>query len=279
MNFKHTDFIPDDGSLRRCYDLLGKRFGELEVISFAGYKQYNKTRFPVWFCKCDCGNIFPVIAYSLTSGKTKSCGCSSVKRSAEAKVIHGESNTRLYRKYIRMIDRCYNHNNKDYPDYGGRGIYICDEWYNCNEKPGLRYRAFSDWAKATGYVDGMTIDRIDNNGPYAPWNCRWSNDKAQANNRRSNIDYNISGERLSLQELVDMYADKDGNRIIKPHTFYRHIRKNAMTKNEVAHAIIHPELGLHVKKAYRGKGSVVDKDGFTVLIPRYDKDVPRFYLE
>ena len=84
-----------------------------------------------------------------------------------------------------MKIRCYNKNSKNYKNYGGRGIIICEE---C-----LKYETFYEWAKNNGYKENLTIDRIDVNGNYEPQNCRWATLKEQANNKRNNLFFTING--------------------------------------------------------------------------------------
>jgi hypothetical protein len=84
---------------------------------------------------------------------------------------------RLKRIYDKMKARCYVSTSKNYPNYGGRGITICDEWLES-------FSTFADWAVNNGYCDELSIDRINVNGNYEPSNCRWTDSKIQANNRR-----------------------------------------------------------------------------------------------
>jgi len=76
-----------------------------------------------------------------------------------------------------MKQRCYNKNSKDYSNYGGRGIIICDEWLNS-------FDFFNSWARKNGYADNLTIDRINVNDIYKPDNCRWITIQEQQKNRR-----------------------------------------------------------------------------------------------
>jgi len=104
--------------------------------------------------------------------RAKSCGCSKNKLSGILHRTHGDSvnrkRTRLYRIWDGIKQRCNNINNKNYKDYGDRGIAICKQW----EK---QYAIFKKWALSHGYKDNLIIDRIDNNKNYEPTNCRFVN--------------------------------------------------------------------------------------------------------
>lgn len=112
---------------------------------------------------------------------------------------HGGKGTRLYAIWKAMKTRCYNPNVAAFPQYGGRGIAICDEWRD-------NFPAFREWSFANGYADSLTIDRIDNNKGYSPDNCRWVTYKEQANNTRRNIVVTLKGETGTVAEMCDKYG-------------------------------------------------------------------------
>lgn len=89
---------------------------------------------------------------------------------------HGESNTRIYKIWCAMRDRCYRETTDSYPRYGGRGITVCHEWRRS-------FTLFNDWAKSSGYRSDKSIDRINPDGNYEPSNCRWATDKQQCRNK------------------------------------------------------------------------------------------------
>ena len=119
---------------------------------------------------------------------------------------HGEIKTKLYFVWNNVKDRCLNLKSKDYPDYGGRGITICNEW--------LEFIPFRDWALNNGYKENLVIDRENNNGNYEPSNCRWITMKESNRNRRFNKLTNILAEeirkeskntKLTRKELAKKY--------------------------------------------------------------------------
>lgn len=171
---------------RQYKDISGQKFGRLTAL----HRIHNTKGRTKWLCVCDCGNIKEVLQGHLSSGHTNSCGCSHIE--------HGKCDTRLYYIYDNIKQRCSNANHPDYPNYGARGIKICDERLH-------DFQAFYEWAMSNGYKDNLTIDRINNNGNYEPNNCRWVDRKQQARNRRSNRNFTINGETHCLSEWCEIY--------------------------------------------------------------------------
>ena len=176
-------------ALYTSIDVAGQKFGKWTAIRPTGEKTKNGTN--IWLCECECGNVGFVSINNLRSGSSKSCGCISKERMSRLNYKHGGKNERLYMVWSTMLRRCRDTKTKDFENYGGRGITVCDEWKD--------YSMFKAWALANGYDPNAkpqecTIDRIDGTKGYSPDNCRWVSAKVQQNNRRDNVLLTYNGE-------------------------------------------------------------------------------------
>lgn len=208
-------------------DITGNKYGMLTVMHRTENAPRGVAR---WECKCDCGNIVIVRGGNLKNGAVKSCGCLK-SISNKSRSTHDMSGTRLYQSWINMKRRCYYKAHPAYKDYGARGIKVCDEWRNS-------FKNFAEWSLANGYTDNLTIERVDNDKDYEPYNCKWVNLGDQANNRRSNVKITYNNETHNLSEWC--------KRLNKDYALvYNRIHKN---KWDFERAISEP---VHIEKRNR----------------------------
>jgi hypothetical protein len=146
----------------------GTRFGLLEVVGYQGHDGKNA----LYLCQCDCGNTASVRSGDLRNGSYRSCSC------RRGPWRHGMTRTPTWFSWIAMRQRCLNPKSVKWPDYGGRGIRVCDRWLD----------SFETFLADVGVrPEGKTLDRVDVDGNYEPRNVRWATPAEQARNRRPRV--------------------------------------------------------------------------------------------
>ena len=190
-------------------EFVGKYFGKLRVLEPSRVEDGDTY----YKCICECGNIVEKKKRLLTrkTNPVRSCGCMSGRRFAKEDLprivermplegqemidnkpndYHGLSKTTEYATWSKMMFRCYVTYDDHYPNYGARGIKVCDRWHEfMNFYEDMHPRPAN-----------MTLDRIDVNGDYCKENCRWATAMTQANNRRSNRFITYNGETKTIAE-------------------------------------------------------------------------------
>lgn len=190
-------------------NLTGRQFERLQVIEEV--ERRGRTR--RWRCRCACGNERIVQQGNLVSGHTLSCGCLGQEHATAAKVRHGHAGWKKqspeYRVWTGIMSRCRNPNEPAYPNYGGRGISICARWHD-----------FRNFLADMGLRPSPhhSIDRIDNDGPYAPDNCRWATRIEQNRNTRASRIITWNGQARHLKA----WAEETG---IKYKTLHARLQK------------------------------------------------------
>lgn len=165
---------------------IGEKYGMMTVTKFI---KHEIRKHAYYKCICECGNSSIVDIQKLKSGHTKSCGCYRIKKVNEFNFKHGMCGNKSYEIWKGIVGRC---NDKNNSKYGGRGIKVCERW-----------KIFLNFYKDMGDVpNGMTIERINNNGNYEKSNCKWADKLEQANNRRDNHRIEFNGKTQTMQQWV-----------------------------------------------------------------------------
>ena len=151
-------------------DMTPKLLGEtwLGKYNISNTQNYSFGIFECQFCNKE----FVSRVAQIKNKHTQSCGC----QIGQKHKIHGLHSHKLYKTWQNLIQRCNNPKSKDYKDYGGRGITVCEEW--------LDVRNFIEWCESTHpNIKGYSLDRIDNDKGYSPENCRWVDMSVQNSNK------------------------------------------------------------------------------------------------
>lgn len=215
----------------RTEDLLGHKFERLTVIAFAGYRDKGGRPKAHWECRCIEGNMLIVEAYDLKKRHTRSCGCLKLELLVERSTTHGKRQAPEYVIWNDMKLRCSSENMHGYENYGGRGIRVCERWQES-------FQAFYD-DMGPRPSPRHSLDRYpDQNGPYAPENCRWATPQEQSRNRRTNVVLTWNGRSAPIAT----WAEETG---IKPATLAARHRngwsdEETLTKPVAAVGVYHP---------------------------------------
>jgi hypothetical protein len=189
-----------------------------ETIKTLNEKQWYKRG----FFKCYCNNYFYARVYDVKRKRVISCGCFKIRYTIIKNTTHGLSRNKIYHRWIDIRDRCNNVNNHNYKNYGGRGIKVCDRW---NDFKNFYDDMFSIWK------EGLTLDRINNNGNYSPENCRWVTMREQNRNKRNIILYKYKGDVLCQKDLANKYN-------IRQDTLSRRLSRGMSIKNAIETPIL-----------------------------------------
>lgn len=191
----------------------------IEDLGIFAKNNTKPTRWGLYECPL-CSATWVARTYDVNSGTTSNCVPCGNNLTALAKVKHSGCATKLYSLWSSIRDRCTNKNDKRYKNYGGRGITRCPEWND--------FAAFRDWALATGYTEGLSIERMNNDGSYEPNNCTWVPLSDQAANRNINTK-NTTG-------YIGVSLDRGRPRAVVTYKGVKYLIGYFNTAEEAAHA-------------------------------------------
>ena len=188
-------------------------------------------------CRCSCGVERQVVESDIRRGRSRNCGCENRARLRLMKpgLRHGMEKTAEYRIWVDMRRRCHNPNRPDFPNYGGRGIYVCDRWRN-------DFSAF--YSDMGPRPPGTTLDRIDNAGPYDAANCVWASRVRQERNKRTSRVLTLFGERMTMADAAERYG-------IKYHTLVSRIDLRGWEPERAVTEPVTPRSGSTARRSAR----------------------------
>src|SRR6516162_1801432 len=183
--------------MTKLIDLTGRKFGRWTVLGRAHNSIAGQTR---WRCQCSCGKCGIVQGASLKRPSGGSCGCANIDATVARSTKHGHATNGIsptYHTWAGMKSRCTNPLHKNYSLYGGRGIIVCERWLNS-------FEAFlADMGEKPAK---KSLDRINNDGPYSPENCRWASQKQQCRNSKINRLITCNGVTKTIIEWSELLS-------------------------------------------------------------------------
>ena len=195
---------------RNAKNISGLTFGRLTAIACVSK---TKSGLNQWLCVCSCGTETVTLQKTLANGGTQSCGCIADETFRKNCIefdtsIHGMSGTPEHKTWKGIRARCSNPNEPNYKYYGGRGISVCKRWQKFES-------FFSDMGKRP--TSKHSIDRINNEGNYAPENCRWATQTQQMRNTRSNRYITHDGKTMCVAAWAERLGMRP-NMVVKKFT-------------------------------------------------------------
>lgn len=193
-------------------EMVGKKYNMLTVLLDVGYSHGQQS----YLCECDCGNKKVITGQRIRNEETKSCGCLSKNLTKVRNRKHGKTGTAIYRTWSNIKNRCRNTNHRNYKDYGGRGVDMCDAWFN----------SFEQFYKDVGDIpEGMSLDRINNDKGYFKENCRWATKAEQSKNRRNSI--------IMKHKDITMCLKDWARKLNKPYSSMKVLAKRGLSIEQI----------------------------------------------
>jgi len=202
---------------------IGDKINMLTVDGEAERYKWGQKR---WTCLCDCGTVILVREDYLKSGRNKSCGCYNLAKS----IKHGMSNTRFYKVWENMKNRCNSKKHKAYHRYGERGIKVCKRWDNFLFFKNDMYKSYLENIKIHGEKQ-TTIDRIDNNSNYSPENCRWATRSEQGYNTSNTLSVIIDGVKGDTSFWSKKYGVSPN--VIRDRMYKKRVGRSKLTLKQI----------------------------------------------